>query len=171
MIAAGRGLLQRPRLLLTLCALFWAGNFVLGRAMHASTPPIGLVFWRWLVAAAIVLPFVWLHLYRQWPVLRGRLWRMVVLALLGVSAFNTLVYVGLQTTTATNSVLIQSTLPVQVLALNWLVYRTPVGAGELASLLLSLLGVVVIISGGRPLALLQGTWVAGDAWLLGAAAV
>ena len=107
-----RGLLHCPRLLLDLCALFWAGNFVLGRAMHETVSPIGLAFWRWAAACVPVLPFVWRRLLQQWNLLRSRLFRLSLLALLAVSGFNALVYLGLQTTTATNSVLIQSTMPV-----------------------------------------------------------
>jgi drug/metabolite transporter (DMT)-like permease len=163
-------LLDRPRLLLTLCALFWAGNFVLARAMHETIPPIGLAFWRWSVATALIMPLVWRPLRRQWPLLRDHLVQMIVLSLLGVSGFNTLVYLGLQTTTATSSVLIQSTMPIQILLLNWLLFSARVSRREILSIGLSLAGVVVIISHGRPLQLFDGAWRSGDLWILAAAA-
>jgi len=164
-------LMRRPRLLLSLCALFWAGNFVLGRAMHETIPPIGLAFWRWAGACALVLPFVWRPLVREWPLLRASFGRMLLLALLGVSGFNTLVYLGLQTTTATNSVLIQSTMPVQILLLNWLLFRAPVSGRELLSILLSLAGVVLIITAGQPGRIYEGDWNRGQLWVLGAAMI
>lgn len=163
--------LGRPRLLLGLCALFWAGNFVLGRAMHDTIPPVALAFWRWFAASLLVLPFVWSSLRCQWPLLRAHVGRMLVLAVLGVSGFNTLVYLGLQTTSATNSVLIQSTLPVDILVLNWLLFRNRVSSRELLSILISLSGVVVIVSGGDPRELLKGGWQPGDVWVLSAALV
>ena len=169
--AALRNLLNRPRLLLVMCALFWAGNFVLGRAMHEAIPPIGLAFWRWVVASALVLPFVWRPLVRQWPLLRRHIGRMSLLAVLGVSAFNVFVYIGLQTTTATNSVLIQSTMPLQILLLNRLLYRVQATKREAVSILLSMSGVVFIISAGDPLRLFNGHWNGGDLWILGAALV
>ena len=165
------GLLNRPRLLLGLCALFWAGNFVLGRAMHEAVPPVGLAFWRWAVASLLVLPFVLRPLCRQWGLLRSRFFRLSLLALLGVAGFNTFVYLGLQTTTATNSVLIQSTMPVQILLLNWLMFRARVGGFELLSILLSLSGAAVIVSAGSPLLLLEGGWNRGDLWIVGASAI
>ena len=82
-----RGLLNRPRLLLGLCALFWAGNFVLGRAMHEAVPPVGLAFWRWAAACLLVLPFVWRPLLRQWDLLRSRFFRLSLLALLGAVSY------------------------------------------------------------------------------------
>lgn len=166
-----RALMNRPRLLLALCALFWAGNFVLARAMHESIPPFALAFWRWALASALVLPFVWQPLVQQWPLLRANLLRMLILALLGVSGFNTFVYLGLQTTTATNGVLLQSTMPVQILLLNWLLFRSAFSAVELGAILLSMSGVAIIISGGEPMRLFTGDWVLGDLWLLAAALI
>lgn len=166
-----RGLLDSPRLLLSLCALFWAGNFVLGRAMHELIPPIGLAFWRWALASALVLPFVWRPLRAQWPLLRAHWQRMLVLAVLGVSGFNTFVYLGLQTTSATNSVLIQSTMPVQILLLNWLWFGARARPRELASIGLSMAGVLFIITGGAPWRLFDGAWNRGDLWILGAALI
>lgn len=161
--------MQRPRLLLALCALFWAGNFVLARAMHEAFPPFALAFWRWVTATVLVLPFVWRPLLRAWPRLRSDLWRMLILALLGVSGFNTLVYLGLQTTSATNGVLVQSTMPILILLLNWLFFRASVRPGELVAILLSMFGVALIISAGEPQRLLGGDWNRGDLWILVAA--
>lgn len=161
--------MQRPRLLLALCALFWAGNFVLARAMHEALPPFALAFWRWAFATLLVLPFVWRPLVQAWSLLRANLWHMLILALLGVSGFNTFVYLGLQTTSATNGVLIQSTMPVLILLLNWALFRTAVRPVEVVAILLSLLGVTVIMSAGEPLRLVGGGWNLGDLWILTAA--
>ena len=60
-----------PYLLLTLTALFWAGNMVMGRGIRADVPPIALAFWRWVLALVLVLPFALPHLRTQWPKLRA----------------------------------------------------------------------------------------------------
>lgn len=139
--------------------------------MHESIPPIALAFWRWAGACVLILPFAWRPLRAQWPLIRAHFWHMLILAVLGVSGYNTLVYWGLQTTTATSSVLIQSTLPVQILFLNWLIFRAPFHALELFSVLLSLSGVVVIITGGDITDWLRGEWGSGDLWILTAVLV
>lgn len=139
--------------------------------MHEAIPPIALAYWRWAVASLLVLPFVWHPLIRQAGLLRRHFGRLLLLALLGVTGFNTLVYLGLQTTTATNSVLIQSTMPVQILLFNWLLFGAAVGLRPVISVVLSMGGVAVIIGSGNPLSLATGNWVAGDLWVLAAAAV
>ncbi len=110
-----------PYLLLVLTILFWAGNFNLARAIHADVPPLGLSFWRWAVAALILLPFAWSAMRAALPLARLH-WRLVLaLAVLGIAGFNSLVYVGLQTTTATNGVLLQSVTPITMILLAGLV--------------------------------------------------
>jgi len=56
-----RRLFDRPYLLLTLTALFWAGNMVVGRSVREGVPPFGLAYWRWALAFLLVLPFALPH--------------------------------------------------------------------------------------------------------------
>ena len=118
MKAPGRrgGIADQAWLLMMLPGLFWAGNAVLGRAVAGEVPPVALAFWRWTAAAALVLPFAWRHLRRDlrpllraWPV-------MLALSALGVASFNTCLYIAAQTTSALNIVLLQSAMPVLVVA-------------------------------------------------------
>ena len=137
-----------PYLLLTLTTLFWSGNFVLARAVHAEIPPLALSFWRWLLALLILLPFAGAQLWRQWPIARAA-WRpLLLLATFGVAAFNSFVYLGLQHTTATNAVLLQSAIPVLIIALSWLFLGQRLAATQFLGLLASLLGVGVIVFHG-----------------------
>ena len=109
--------LKNPYLLLTLTALFWSGNMVVGRGIRADVPPLAMAFWRWLLAFLLILPLAAPHFRTQWPLLR-RSWRSVtLLGLLGVGGYNTFAYLALQTTTATNAVLLNSFIPVATMAI------------------------------------------------------
>jgi len=110
---------DHPYLLLTLTALFWSGNMVLGRGIRADIPPVTLALWRWGIALACVLPLALPHLKAQWPMLRAG-WRpLVFLGVLGVGGYNTLAYIALQTTSATNAVLLNSFIPIATVAISW----------------------------------------------------
>jgi len=158
----------RPYALLVAATLLWSGNFVLGRAVHGRIPPVALAFWRWAVALAILLAVTGSRLRAQGPALL-RAWRVVVpLGILGVGNFNTLVYLGLQETTATNAVLLNSACPAFILAI-----AAATGAGrptgrQLLGIATSLAGVGVIVSRGDPAALLALELSRGDVWVLGA---
>jgi drug/metabolite transporter (DMT)-like permease len=116
--------LRHPYLLLVLTTLFWSGNMVLGRAIRDQVPPLSLAFWRWAIALALVLPLALPHLRAQWPLLRAGWQAVVVLGLLGVGGYNTLAYVGLQYTPATNAVLLNSFIPIATITLSWLFLRS-----------------------------------------------
>lgn len=153
-------------LLLAFSVLFWAGNSIAGRALAGVVSPFALSFWRWLVALALVTPFAWRGLKADAPELRRR-WKMILaLALTGVTSFGALLYLGLQTTTALNSILLQAAIPPLVMLLAWLVLRERTGRGEVAGVALSLLGVVAVITKGRPWDLLHIGLNPGDGLIL-----
>jgi drug/metabolite transporter (DMT)-like permease len=146
---------NRPYLLLVLAVLFWAGNFILGRAFHADIPPVALAFWRWFGAALLVSAPAWRHLRHDWPALRRAWPAVLLLSALGIAAFNTLAYTGLQYTQAINGFLMQSLMPVLIVALSWLLFGDQVRPLQALGILVSLSGAVTIISRGE-LAVLAG---------------
>jgi len=155
-------------LLLTLTVLFWAGNFVLARALNASFDPVTLAFYRWALALLILLPF-WLP--RAWASrhLLQRYWlRLSVLGLIGVGCFNTLLYVGLETTTATNATLLQSAIPVLILLISAMLLGETVSRRQWLGVVISLVGVLTIISRGDLTHLFALAINDGDLWVLGA---
>ena len=159
-----------PYLLVTLAPLFWAGNFVLARALHESLPPVALSFWRWALAGLILLPFAWSGLWPQRRLLL-RHWKVLgLLGLLGVTNFNTFVYLGLQTTTATNAVLLQSITPLLILGLSAPLLGQPVRGHQALGILLSLAGVAAIVARGNLAGLAGLRLNQGDLWVLAAAA-
>jgi drug/metabolite transporter (DMT)-like permease len=148
--------------------LFWAGNFVLGRALHAEIPPLALSFWRWLLALLILLPFSYRRLLAQWGRVRDG-WRVLaLLAVLAVTNYNTFAYIGLQGTTATNAVLLTSTTPVLILALSWALLGQRIAAGQGLGIALSLAGVAVLVTEGDLGRLARLRLSAGDLWILAA---
>jgi drug/metabolite transporter (DMT)-like permease len=152
--------------LLCLPPLFWAGNMVVGRAMRGEIPPVAMTFWRWTIAAVILLPFVARELIEHRRAIL-RAWKLYsVLGLINIAVFNTLCYAGLRYTTATNAALLNSTVPVFILLISWLALREPLSLRQLAGVLLSLLGVVVIIGHGELGMLVSLRFNAGDVLLL-----
>jgi drug/metabolite transporter (DMT)-like permease len=155
-----------PYLLLVLAASFWGGNFNIARAFNVEIPPMGLSFWRWSVAGLILLPWVWRPMCAQWSAFKQHLPLVLVLGLLGVSGFNTLVYLGLQTTTATNGVLLQSVNPIFIIALSSLLLGEFASSRQWLGILLSLIGVLVILIQGQLKHLVQLEFHTGELIIL-----
>ena len=155
-------------LLLALTMLFWAGNWVLGRALRDAVEPFTLNFVRWALATLILAPFALPALGAQWPVVRRHLGILLLLALTGVSLFHAMVYLGLRTTTTVNAILLNSSLPLFILACSWILERERATPRQVGGILLSLAGILVIMSRGEPASLLGLEVHAGDAWILAA---
>ena len=161
-------LIKNPYVLLTLAMLFWAGNFVLSKAVVVDVRPVTLAFGRWGLAFLLVLPFAFRHLRRDAPHLRQS-WKVLLpISLLGITCFNTFIYVGLQTTTAINSLLLQSFFPVVVPVLAFLFFREKLSLRAVVGILVSLIGTLWLVAQGDPNRLLRATFNPGDAWVFAA---
>jgi len=134
--------------LLSLTMLFWAGSVIVGRAAAPVLPPVLFTLLRWTGALVIVAPLAWPHLRADIPKLWARKWTTALLAVLGVCAYNILVYRGLHATTAVNALLLQSVMPLAVLLANLLLFRERPGRVQVAAIAVSLLGVLVIAGQG-----------------------
>ncbi|MBE3640270.1 DMT family transporter [Mangrovicoccus algicola] len=151
---------------LTLACLFWAGNFVTGRAIRGLLAPETLNFLRWLLAAAVFLPFTARGLWRHRRALAGQAGWILGLALTGVVGFQQATYTALTSTAVANAALLLAATPVLILASSALTGRARLGLRQVAAVAVSFLGVSVILGRGDPLAVLRLHLGAGDAWLL-----
>jgi drug/metabolite transporter (DMT)-like permease len=116
----------------------------------------------------LLLPFIAAPISREWKTIQ-RSWKvLLVLGVLGVGAFNTLTYTGLKYTTATNGVLLNSVIPILIIAINVLFLREPLGRRQAAGVAVSLSGVLLIVARGDPDTLLHLELNRGDLWVLGA---
>jgi drug/metabolite transporter (DMT)-like permease len=163
-----RWLSHQPYVLLSLAALFWAGNIVLGRYVAGHVPPMTMSCVRWIGAFFTLLPFAWPHLARDWPALRARLPLMIGLSATGFAINNALSYWALQYTQALNALLIQSSGPLFVALWALILYGVRLTLAQLAGIAISLAGVLTIILRGDFGALAGIRFNVGDIMLAGA---
>ena len=152
--------------LLALAMLLWAGNWVVGRALREAIDPLSLNFWRWAIAALALLPFALPQLAGRGEVLRRNAGLLLLLSLTGVALFQTLVYLGLRSTTTVNGVLLNSSQPLFILLCSWVLERERATLRQVAGMLVSFAGIVVILARGDPAALAELEFNVGDAWIL-----
>jgi drug/metabolite transporter (DMT)-like permease len=142
-----RARLHAAALLAGAC-LFWAGNFVLGRAAAGEVPPVALAFWRWVMAGVVLAPFAARPIWAARAEIMARVPLFLALGLFGVGSFNTLTYIALTRTEAINAALTNSLIPVAIILAALLLDRERPARVQLAGLALSLAGVLVIIARG-----------------------
>ncbi len=149
-------------LMVAVAPLCWAGNIVLAKGIVSMIPPVALAFWRWAVAFLILLPLTWPLVRRDWQA-AARGWKMMaLLSLLGITGFNTLLYIAMHTTTAINGALIQTTMPAMIIVICLLLYGERVSRMQVAGVILCVLGAAVVVLKGRWQALVYLNLVRGD---------
>jgi drug/metabolite transporter (DMT)-like permease len=157
-----------PYMALTVTMMCWGGNWVVGRAIRGDMPPVALNFWRWSVALAVLAPVALPGFKGKGAVLR-RYWPLIAgLGASGVVMFQLLAYLGLQSTTTVNAVVMNSAAPIFIILCSWAIDRDRASPRQIAGMAISFLGILIIMEEGNLAALADFKVKLGDAVVLSA---
>ncbi|MEH6404128.1 MAG: DMT family transporter [Sneathiella sp.] len=138
----------RAYLFLTFTTLCWGGNAIFSRLAVDEVSPMTLVALRWLSVMVILLIFARGAVRRDWDALKPRLGFLFMLGAFGFTGFNALFYVAAHTTTAVNIGILQGSIPVFVFLGALILFKTPISPSQMAGVALTIVGVIVVGSGG-----------------------
>ena len=164
----GKWFWHSPHLLLTCATLSWAGHAIGARIAVGEVSPLLLMQLRWLFCFLILFMVFSKQMRLYWPIVRQR-WRYV--ALMGgggLAGFTALFSLGAQHTTAVNLGITQGAIPAFVMVFGMLLFGTRIGRLQFLGLLVSLCGVVVLITGGQIAMLLTLTFNVSDLMMIAA---
>lgn len=147
---------------LVLAVFFWAINTVIARSIVFEIKPMTLSFYRWIVAFFILLPFAVPHLKKDAGLIKENLGFLFVLAVPSVAAYNSILYLGAQYTTATNISMVVATMPVMTILFSWIMNREKPCFLQILGVTISLLGMLIIIAKGSWHLLLSLSFNPGD---------
>ncbi len=128
--------------------LFWAGNFIVGRAVRDEIPPVTLSFARWVLASLILLPFSYKIILKEYRAYIENWQLTLITSVTGFAAFNSLIYLGLQSTPATNGTILNAFIPILISLFGALFFGLSVTWRLSVGILLSLCGILTIVSAG-----------------------
>lgn len=147
--------------------LIWSGNFVIARALSDDIAPVQTAFWRWAIALLALAPFAAKGLWEHRRTIRAHAGYITVVGLLGVTLFNTLIYIAGHTTSATNLALIAAASPV-LIAVFAAVGGERLSLVRVLGMVLALVGVVALVAKGSVGVLLDMDFTGGDLWMIAA---
>jgi drug/metabolite transporter (DMT)-like permease len=151
---------------LLVAILCWAGNALLARAFMDDIPPLALAFWRWNLALLILLPVVAVPLWQHRYQVRAAGWRLLVVAALGITGYNSFLYTAAHTTEALNITLVNTCIPLMtVVAAGLILKEWPTRLAWLG-MLIAVLGLLILISRGEMNRLLALRFAKGDLIML-----
>lgn len=154
--------------LLVLTVLFWSGNFIFGRLVSNSIEPMQLSFFRWFFVLIILLPYILMQYKNLIKVFKKEYFVLFILGALGISGFNTFLYYGLQTTTATNALLINSSTPIFIIIFSAIIFKISITKMQFFGVFLSTIGVIYLILKGEINHILELKFTVGDLWIIAA---
>ena len=161
-ISSGRVLSDRVAyLVLILVTATWGSFFPFSKLALREIPPVTFVALRF----ALATPFLWLALQRDRRAARPGRGDLLAFLLLGFTGYvlgTALAYIGVHLTTAINASLIQAASPVMVAVASAVLLKEPLHPTNWAGVSLSVLGVLLIVSGGAPGGILRGSFHTGD---------
>ncbi len=152
---------------LILATLFWSGNFIVGKAASFfDIPPFTLNFYRWTFAWLILAPFTLKEIFNKKKYILDNIKLILVLGITSITIFNSIVYYSLNFTQVISGVLMISTIPVMIIFFCWVFRIEKTNIYQIIGVILSLLGVVVILTKADLSKLLNLNFNKGDLWMV-----
>lgn len=137
-----------PYIMLSLAAIFWGGNYVVGKIMVVNMDPILLSELRWLLTGIILVAFNFIAIKKNYNLIIRNKKSIILLAILGQVMFPVALYIGLQYTTSLNAAIYLSSTPGLVLAFNRIFFRDYISKSNVAGVIISTLGVAWLVTKG-----------------------
>ena len=154
-------------LMLILCAFFWSGNFIVGKfATLYEVPPLTLNFFRWLIVWIILIPFTFRDILKNIKVIKKNFYPILLMSITSISIFNSVVYYSLNFTQVLNGALMISIIPVLIVFISFIFKTEKINFSQIFGLLLSITGVLTIITRLDFAKLINLDLNKGDLWLL-----
>jgi len=155
--------------MLVLATLFWAGNFVVGKiAFIESVPPFSLTFFRWLLVWLILIPFTYKEFFKLKNEILDNLFLLFLLGLTSVGLFNSFIYNALNFTQVINASLFNAVIPPTIILFCFLFRIEKTNKYQICGLIVSILGILSIITELDLNILLALNFNKGDILMIGA---
>ena len=152
---------------LVLAALFWSGNFIVGKfATLFEIPPLTLNVFRWISVWFILIPFTYKEIYNNLPYIKKNWLVISFMGVITISTFNSVVYFALNYTQVINAVLMLAAIPAATIVLSSLMKIEETNIFHLLGLVLSIIGIGSIISNGDIQKIISLDFNKGDMWML-----
>jgi drug/metabolite transporter (DMT)-like permease len=157
----------RAYIMLTLCSLFWSGNFIVGKfATLYDVPPLTLNFFRWLIVWIILIPFTFHDIIKNFKIIRNNFYSLFFMSITSISVFNSVVYYSLNFTQVLNGALMISTIPVLIIFISFIFRTEKINFNQILGVIFSITGVITIVTRLDFFRLINLDFNKGDLWLL-----
>lgn len=157
------------------CALMatalWSVNFIIARGLSDEIPAVSIAFYRWSVATLVFIPFSFNAVRKDFSILRKHFLYISVTSILGISMFNSFIYIAGHSTTAINMSMIAITAPVFIVIFSRIFLKEKISLRKVLGIGIVFSGALLLNSKGRPSMIIGMKPALGDLWMVLAAIV
>ncbi len=159
-------LTSRPHILLIITMLAWAGNAVAGKLAVGYVSPMILTLGRWSIAVVFMWAISLREVRQDWPAIKTKLTYLLLMGMAGFTLFNVLFYSAAAHTSGINISIEQAAIPLFIFIGNLLVFRIKTTPRQMLGFAVSIIGVVLTVTGGNVFDILDAGLNFGDFLML-----
>lgn len=152
--------------LMVLCTAFWAGNYIFGKYVTATLSPVWISLIRWAIASCLLVPIAYFTEKPSREAIRSHLLPLAAMGVLGIVMYTYFVYAALRFTSSTNAALVNSITPATIVLFARIFLKEKATGIQVTGILVSLLGVLIVLTGGNPIAAFSAHYNQGDLIML-----
>lgn len=149
-----------------IAVLLWSINAIVNKAASTAIDPAAISFYRWALALLVMTPFVLRSVLRNFKMVRKHWWQLAILGALGMMLYQSLAYYAAHSVSATFMGIMNSMIPLLTVIISIFVLRVIPTVGIVLGSILSLCGLVWLVSQGSPSALFSQGLGQGEAMML-----
>jgi len=149
-----------------IACLLWSGNFIIARSIHELVPPITLAYWRWTIAALIMIPLSYKKLIGEWLIIKQNWKYLFAMGAFSVGSFNTLIYIAAHHTTVHHLSLISSLAPIIALIIVAILQTEGLSKNKILGAISAFTGSILVVTHGNIADIFSQEWNPGDLLLL-----
>jgi drug/metabolite transporter (DMT)-like permease len=158
---------MREKIFLVLANLFWAGNYLFGKYVVAEIGPLWLTFIRWIVAFLFLLPISYFLERPRYREIMKQFWLpLSITGILGIIGYNLLLYGALEYTSPMNAAIVNALNPAIIVILSYFLLKERLTLVNVTGFILSLAGVLFILTNGHLQWIFQTSYNRGDLMML-----
>jgi drug/metabolite transporter (DMT)-like permease len=154
-------------LILLLTSFLWGGNFVYSKFLVGHATPITLTILRWTIAIFVFFPMLKNNREKMLPS-KSSILPLFLMGVSGVVFFNIFQFLAIENTSSINTGLISTLNPLSIAVSSALFLHERIKFRQLLAMLLSLVGVLIVLSKGSLDRILLLHFNNGDLWMIAA---
>ncbi|UUV17652.1 DMT family transporter [Fusobacteria bacterium ZRK30] len=152
---------------MVLSALFFSGAFIAGKFSVEEFPVFSLTFYRFFIAT-ILLFLILIYRKVELKLPKKEIFRILLLAIFGMTGYQLLFFKALKYTTAINTSLILTITPVMTTIMALFFLKEKISFKSFLGIIISIVGVFFIITNGSIEVIKSLNFNVGDLFMLGA---